>query len=160
MTSTETTTHETFSGSPYAGCWLTWHLDCPIDFGWELLQSATYAAEHTSPQWCYSSPAARSDLLLHAAYLGSFFQIIANNSWATLSDMHTWKVIAVPTGDNTVEIQGFAWKVSNSGSTFVTLKQKYAQAIEMMCPASDRTDLGLCVIHAQDPKSRIDEGVK
>ena len=71
-----------------------------------------------------------------------------------------WKVIAVPTGDNTVEIQGFVWKVSNNGSTFVTLKQKYAQAIEMMCPASDRTDLGLCVIHAQDPKSRTHDGIK
>jgi len=160
MTNIETITHETFSGSPYAGCWLVWRLYSPIDFGWELLQSATYAAESTSPDWDYSTPEARSGLLQHAAYLGSFFQIIANNSWATLSDMHTWKVIAVPTGDNSVEIQGFVWKVGNNGDTFVALKQKYAKAIEMMCPASDRDDMGLFIIHAQDPKSRTHDGIK
>ena len=66
----------------------------------------------------------------------------------------------MPTGDNSVEIQGFVWKVGNNGDTFVALKQKYAKAIEMMCPASDRDDMGLFIIHAQDPKSRTHDGIK
>lgn len=74
--------------------------------------------------------------------------------------MHTWKVIAVPTGDSNIEIQGFVWKVDNSGGTFVALKQKYAKAIEMMCPPSNRDDMGLCIIYEQDPKSRTHDGIK
>ena len=159
MTSIETTTYETFEGSPYAGCWLTWHLDCPIDFGWELLQSAVYAAEYTAPQWCYSSAESRSGLLLHAAYLGSFFQIIANNSYAELSDLNLneWKVLALP-GENTIEVVGFVWKVGNNGSTFVALKQQYSQVIEIVTPHHKQIDSHL--IHALDIKSRHREGIK
>ena len=159
MTSIETITYETFEGSPYAGCWLTWHLDCPIDFGWELLQSAVYAAEYTAPQWCYSSAETRSGLLLHAAYLGSFFQIIANNSYAELSDLNLneWKVLALP-GENTVEVVGFVWKVGNNGSTFVALKQQYSQVIEIVTPHHKQINSHL--IYALDIKSRHREGIK
>jgi hypothetical protein len=155
MSKIQTATYETFACSPYAGCWLSWCLHSPIDFGWDLLQPATAAAEFMAGT--YHGSEDRTKLLNQAAYLGAFFQIVANNSYAELSDMCEWRVIALPIGDNTVEIRGFTWKVSNNGSTFITLRQKHAADIDTMCSADERTDMGLFTVYAQNQKSRARE---
>lgn len=112
--------------SPFAGNWLHYELDSPIDFSWGLLArlDRVWSADREFNGLSISEPWA-------AFHLGAFLQIVMNHGNACASDYREPpRVIALPDAHNDgFMIHGFVWKDDNNGNTYMVLKQQSADAL-------------------------------